>query len=336
MPGRGPGGVVDRLRQGQDRQVLIPGAGAVHVDLLLVTLAGQHEIAAEPGRGPRYDLVRVGVGEGQLDRLAHVRAVGGGGAGLAVEQGPEERHVRSGVQGHRVHRRVGRVRRGRPGRPGRRRADQHQAVVEGDGVGAAVVRQRPAVRVVRDLAVPRGDAVQAGVRVFVDGGDDLAGVRVSGQPVALAPDVPLVDHRAVRRELDDRAVTVPVRAGLPLRPHPVLETGEQVPADHGDVVGQGQRFAVLLAGSGLGVPVVQALAGQDLAHVVRRRAGMGARRKGEDHHPQHQRRHRADRRHHLHDAPCDRAPSDFAHSRPPSCLIVSTFSGNPERVGSVT
>ena len=43
--------------------MLEPGAGAVYVDLLEVTLAGQHEIAGEPGGNQRHDLVRIGVGE---------------------------------------------------------------------------------------------------------------------------------------------------------------------------------------------------------------------------------------------------------------------------------
>jgi hypothetical protein len=97
------------------------------------------------------------------------------------------------------------------------------------------------------------------VQVLVDGGDDLAVIRVCSEPVALSLDVPLGDPFAARRELDDRAVTVSVRTGLPLRADSVLEAGEQVPADRGDVVRLAQRFLVQLARSSLGVEVVQAL-----------------------------------------------------------------------------
>lgn len=71
--------------------------------------------------------------------------------------------------------------------------------------------------------------------------------------------LPLPDHPAVRRELDDRAVAVSVGTGLPLRPDSVLEAGEELPAGHGDVIRLGQRFPVLRRGSSLGIPVMQAL-----------------------------------------------------------------------------
>ena len=55
----------------------------------------------------------------------------------------------------------------------------------------------------------------------------------------------------------------PSGAGLALRAHAVLERGEQVAVHLGDVVRRAQRLGVPYLGSGLGVPVVQALARQD-------------------------------------------------------------------------
>jgi hypothetical protein len=57
---------------------------------------------------------------------------------------------------------------------------------------------------VDDPAGARRDGVQAGVRILVDGREDLTQVRVGGEPVALAVQVPLGDLPAGQRELDDR------------------------------------------------------------------------------------------------------------------------------------
>jgi hypothetical protein len=84
-------------------------------------------------------------------------------------------------------------------------------VVDRDGVGAAVVRQRLTVGVVRGGAGARLDGVEAGVRVLVDGRDDLADERVGAEPVALAVQVPLRDFTSGQRELDDRGGQVTVR-----------------------------------------------------------------------------------------------------------------------------
>jgi hypothetical protein len=74
------------------------------------------------------------------------------------------------------------------------------------------------------------------VRVLVDGRDHLAGLRIGGQPVALADDVPLRHLVAGGVELDDGAVQVAVRARLPLRADAVLEADEDVATERGDVV----------------------------------------------------------------------------------------------------
>ena len=59
-----------------------------------------------------------------------------------------------------------------------------------------------AVLVVRHLAGPGVDAVEAGVRVLVDRRDQQVRGLVRGHPVALADDVPRTDDVAARRELE--------------------------------------------------------------------------------------------------------------------------------------
>src|SRR5487761_371434 len=75
--GRGrPGGVVDRVRDLQDQQVLATGIGE---DQFLVALGVQHEVPGELRRARRDDQVRVRVGEREGDLRAGVRGVYPGG-----------------------------------------------------------------------------------------------------------------------------------------------------------------------------------------------------------------------------------------------------------------
>ncbi len=152
--------------------------------------------------------------------------------------------VRGGVERGAVDGGVARLRRGRAGRPGRRGADQHQPVVDRDRIGSAVGRERPRVGVV-DGGATGLDQVQARVRVLVDRGDHLAGLRIGGQPVALADEVPLPQHVTPAIELDHGRVEVAGRARLPLRPDAVLERDIDVAAERGDVVRKRDRLPPL-------------------------------------------------------------------------------------------
>ena len=92
--------------------------GAVE-DLLLVSLAGHHEVAGEPRARPWHILVGVGVDQRQPDLLAVALAgVGDGGLGLVVEERLDGGDAGRRVERRRVDGRVARLRGAWPVVPG--------------------------------------------------------------------------------------------------------------------------------------------------------------------------------------------------------------------------
>ena len=103
------------------------------------------------------------------------------------------------------------------------------------------MRKRLAVREARYRVTRWGrrtDQVQSGIRVFVHG-RQYAEARVHGHAVGFSSDVPLSEDVTAQRELDDRAVQIPIGARLSLRADTVLEAHEEFVAPLTDVIGVG-------------------------------------------------------------------------------------------------
>ena len=204
-----------------------------------------------------------------------------GGGGFVIEQRGRRGQAVVRVEGDGVDGRVAPLRRRPSCRTGSRCADQKLPAVVRDGIGAAVVWQRGAVAVVRDLPPPGGrrvDQVQARVGVLVDSRDDASFLRIRGEAVALSGDVPLRDHTAGLGQLDDGAPRVAVDARLSLWPDAILKAHEQLLPEPRDVVGVGQLLGTPLPPALRCEGVLEHRAGEDSGHMEDRALGAGVRR----------------------------------------------------------
>src|SRR5208282_5514132 len=97
----------------------------------------------------------------------------------------------------------------------------------------------------------------------------------------------------------------------------ILESGEQVATDPGDVIRLGQRLGVPSTGSGPLVGVMQALARKDLGRLVRHPRRLRTGRRGETGHGEQDGRHGADGRGCPGYVPGDTEPSEPWHGPRP-------------------
>src|ERR1700722_3864096 len=91
--------VVNSLGQRQYRELLMGATRITDVDLLLVALAGDHEVTAKPGGIERNDFVRVGIGQRKLCGLPELRSIDVGYQCrvFVVEEWSDPSHLRAGI-----------------------------------------------------------------------------------------------------------------------------------------------------------------------------------------------------------------------------------------------